>query len=297
MRAFIVLVSVLATTQALGDWKEGLSVRFGLNPLGFGSSYFINVPRTVAQAKNSRWVLTPRPAGPMPSLVLYCPSQNDRSLCALFDNQNNVAGLQIALPIADFQDAVMDWKTQGFTQWTPPANSNGIVKSYWTIQQYFVSEASLEDNVTNREENTRLLNQNAVWVTGFDGKLLRVSANGADIDNTASSGFTKQACVVLMGRHYYYNMTAQTECTSRGILPWFPLVHSGELIGMGFLLFGKLNEKALVKDYFEKPDRSAVQMIVPDGPTCLYELAENPGLVTMHTYYINTPWLINCINQ
>ncbi|CAH2980697.1 unnamed protein product [Chilo suppressalis] len=283
-----------------GAWKGGLKVRFGMNVIGYGRSYFMSVPRTIAEAKNARWVQQPRPDGPMPELVLYCPSQNDRVLCALFDDTAYVAGLQVALDEAKMTDAPFDWKVQGFTRWTPPPNTQGVVETYQTIQQYFIDEVELAktpaERITARNAD-KTIQFNGVWVTGFNGERMRISDRTEDIANTAVSHFTKQACIPLMGRHYYYNMTASTACTADSLFPWFPLVHSGELIGMGFIVFGKLEEKAIIRDYFERPPVTAVKVIVPDGPECLYEMARDPAMITMHSYYINTPWLVDCLLQ
>ncbi|XP_028176483.1 uncharacterized protein LOC114364502 [Ostrinia furnacalis] len=302
MDKLIVLAACIAAASALGSWKSGLSVRFGVGLFGWGSSYFIHVPQTVADAKNSRWLETPRPDGPLSSLIMMCPSQNDVVLCALYDDNGDVAGLQIALPTDSYTGAVLDWATQGYTYWTAPANSNGQVRNYWTLQQYFVSEATLKKSKEERRASRvagRVLQENAVWVTGFNGDLMRISGNANEVTDTATTHFTKQACIILMGRHYYYNMTTATQCRSDTLLPWFPLLDVGtdQLIGMGFTSFGQLPANALVKDYFERPNVSNVKLIVPDGPECLFELADSPGLTTMHIYYVDSPWLINCINN
>ncbi|XP_063831506.1 uncharacterized protein LOC135080723 [Ostrinia nubilalis] len=303
MIKLVVLAACIAAASALGPWKSGLSVRFGVGLIGWGSSYFIHVPQTVSDAKNSRWVETARPDGPLSSLVMLCPSRNDVVLCALYDDNDDVAGLQIALPTDSYTDAVLDWETQGFRSWTAPANSNGVVRTYWTIQQYFVSEATLmkskEERRASRSLSRGVLQENAVWVTGFNGDLMRISGNANEVTDTANTLFTEQACVILMGRHYYYNMSTTTECSSSTLLPWFPLLDMGtdQLIGTGLMSFGKLPASALVKDYFERPTESNVKMIVPNGPNCIYQLAANTGLVTMHIYYVDSPWLINCINN
>ncbi|KAL4716723.1 hypothetical protein ACJJTC_004842 [Scirpophaga incertulas] len=279
--------------------KNISKVRFDINPIGFGRTSFISLPRTVSEAKNARWVKTPRPDGPLPSLDLYCPSASDRLVCTLYDDTHYIAGLQIALPTHLYTDYIMDWETLGYTLWTPPV-ANGHPSSYWTLQMYYVNEATLEKSVEERlayRNKDKTLQEANVWVTGFHKERVAISVDGNKIADSPNSLFTKQACIVLMGRHYYYNMTTLTQCDAESILPWFPLVHSGELIGVGFLSFGKLSPKSIVRDYFERPTRANVEMIIPNGPQCLYELAENPGVVTMHTYFVDAPWLINCIGQ
>ncbi|KAL0819864.1 hypothetical protein ABMA28_007886 [Loxostege sticticalis] len=279
------------------------TVRFEVGLFGAGRTFFITIPRTVASAKNSRWVETPRPSGPMPSLVMYCPSQNDVVTCALFDDTNNIAGLQIALPEDTWINPPFDMATQGFTRWTAPANTNGATRTYWTMQQYYVSEETLkkskEERMAMASRVEGVLRERAVWLTGFNGELMKVSGYASELTDTAKTHFTEQACVPLMGRHYYYNMTADTECTSEGILPWFPMIDRGtdQLIATGFMTFGQLPAANLVKDYFERPTRSDVEMIVPNGPQCLYDLTQNVGTITMHIYYVDSPFLINCFNN
>ncbi|KAL0869331.1 hypothetical protein ABMA27_007589 [Loxostege sticticalis] len=302
MKILILFAACLAAASAWGDWKEGLSVRFSASIIGAGRSFFISIPRTVATAKNSRWVETDRPSGPHPSLVMYCPSKNDVVVCALFDDNNNIAGLQIALPEDLWTGAVFDKATQGFTYWTAPANSHGARRNYWTIQQYFVSGESLSKTKEERmaaHVEGRVLQEKAVWVTAFNGELMKLSGIASEVTDTNSTLFTEQACIPLMGRHYFYNMTAETQCTSETILPWFPMVdrRTDQLIASGFMTFGKIPAENLVKNYFERPPRLQVELIVPDGPDCLYELTENYGGITMHIYYVDSPFLINCINN
>lgn len=60
-----------------------------------GVDFFINLPKSVAEAESEAWVLTERPPGPLPSLFMYCFP--DRVVCALFDDTNYIAGLQISV--------------------------------------------------------------------------------------------------------------------------------------------------------------------------------------------------------
>ncbi|KAM3962448.1 uncharacterized protein ACR2FA_003348 [Aphomia sociella] len=292
MKAFSLLIVLFFVTQSWGAWSGGLRVRFDVG-LFIGKNFFINVPRTVSEALNQRWVSYERPERRLSSLQMYCPG--NRVLCALYDDNGNVCGLQIGIPKANFTDSIWNWDVQGFTSWTPPANSDGSVTSYWTIQQYFVNEEILalsQEERLARYDASKPLPYGALWVTGFNGELMKISGNEKDIAETL---FTQQACIPWMGRHYYYNMSATTSCDSEYMLPWFPLVDSKELVGTGFVVAGKLPAESLQKDYFERPPQTAVKVIVPRGPKCLYEIAVNPGLLTMHIYYVNAPWLINCV--
>ncbi|XP_041969158.1 uncharacterized protein LOC121726008 [Aricia agestis] len=292
MKQFIVLLSIIAVSAAA--WEPGLRIKFnvGLRP---GTDFFFDVPKTVDAAISEGWSLTQRiNTAPYPSLVLYCPA--DRDLCAYFDDLGYIAGLQIALAQDEFTDAIFDWETQGFTEWVP-ATPTGEIKKYWTIQQYFVSEAYLLQSAADREAMRKegvLLQEDAVWVTGINRAIDRISTSRTDIENSV---YTRQACLPWMGRHFYYNMSAETTCTASTMYPWFPLVHSGQLIATGFVVFGKLPIIEGQRDWFERPPRLAVQVIVPRGPQCLYDLVDSVGLLTMHIYYVENPWTIGCLLQ
>lgn len=70
------------------------SVRFDVG-LGIGSSFFIPIARTVDEVVSEGWTVTPRPSSRLPSLVMYCAP--DRMMCALYDQDGIIAGLQIAV--------------------------------------------------------------------------------------------------------------------------------------------------------------------------------------------------------
>ncbi|CAG4931194.1 unnamed protein product [Parnassius apollo] len=277
-----------------GKLKSGLRVKFsvGIRP---GIDFFFPLPRTVYDAKCEGWTLTERPSGHMPSLVMYCPGE--RIVCTMFDQDENIAGLQIAVPKDEITDSTLDWPTQGWTKWTTTTTS-GETTTFWTIQQYFVSKDTLktikEERFTVLERARDVLRENAVWVTAFNGELVKISKNAADIK---TSIFTRQACIPGMGRHYFYNMTSETPCTSSTLFPWFAIVHSGELVATGLIAQGKLPVKSDQRDWFERPHKLVVKTIVPDGPQCLYDLVEKHGAVTMHIYYVERPWFIGCLRN
>lgn len=64
----------------------------------------------------------------------------------------------------------------------------------------------------------------------------------------------------IPGLHYYYDMSADTECTAKSILPWFPMYDAGELVGVGFMTFGSMNTKKGDREWFEHPSKNAVQV-------------------------------------
>lgn len=55
-------------------------------------------------------------------------------------------------------------------------------------------------------------------------------------------------------------MSKTTQCTGETLFPWFPLMDSDQLIGLGFMTFGKYTVDSNVQDLFEHPDESAVKV-------------------------------------
>ena len=66
---------------------------------------------------------------------------------------------------------------------------------------------------------------------------------------------------MYLGRHYYYNMTANLPCAADTLYPWFPLVHTQEMMGTGLIIYGALPVKSGVRNWFERPPRLAVQVL------------------------------------
>ncbi|XP_045502834.1 uncharacterized protein LOC123699840 [Colias croceus] len=293
MKWSLLAIVILASAAPLCDalrLSRGLRVKFNVGT-GIGTDFFFVVPQTTANAIRDGWSITARADSTRPNLVLYCPP--DRVLCGFFTRSGQIAGLQIALAKDEFSDAVFDWETQGYTEWNPTPVAGETRKSFWTTQVFFVSETSskLNEDIAP-SSNIDVLGEDAIWVSGFNKEMVEIPADAKKFENSI---FTKQSCIQWMGLHYYYNMTKETECTSDGIFPWFPLVNSGKLEGVGFLTVGKLQLIDGRRDWFERPDESVVRMIVPEGPECLYNLAGTVGVVTMHIYFTDEPYLIECI--
>uniref|UniRef100_A0A2A4J3P8 Uncharacterized protein n=1 Tax=Heliothis virescens TaxID=7102 RepID=A0A2A4J3P8_HELVI len=288
----------LVAAPALAAYKANLRVRFDLNPLAFGSSSFVELPLTVWQAVAKGWTQKTGPTVPSgyEALVLYGPA-DDNTVNLYYDDNDWVAGFQIGLDKEQISDAVFDFEIQGFTSWTTTL-SNGTSRDYWTITTYFFTPDYLTTDATTRNSsrNTETLIQGgSMAVNGYNGDLYTISADPTVIANTSVSGFTEQACMIWMGHHYYYNMTTSTECVQGNMFPWFPLAYNGVVTGIGFNFFGKYAPRPDNFNYFENPASAAVKLIVPRGPTCLYDLADDPSILTMHIYFIETPRTALCV--
>uniref|UniRef100_A0A2A4J3W2 Peptidase S1 domain-containing protein n=1 Tax=Heliothis virescens TaxID=7102 RepID=A0A2A4J3W2_HELVI len=284
----VALLCLVATASAF--------VRFDLTLFGIGTSAFIELPQSGVKAVAAGWVQKERPSAPegYAGLVMWCP-KDDYTVCVLIDDTDYIAGLQVALNIEQFSHNVYDWTAQGFTYWT--TEMDGTVKNYWTTQQYYVSTEYLQRDpaarVAARDPNL-LLQDDAIYVSGFNGVPYKISTNVSDIIEDGSD-FKKQACIPWMGQHYYYKMDESLGCDAGSMFPWFPLIDSNQLIGVGLLTFGKHSVPEGNRDWFETPARSAVETIVPRGPQCLYDQVDTAGVVTMHTYFIKRPYGVTCI--
>ncbi|KAJ8713864.1 hypothetical protein PYW08_007484 [Mythimna loreyi] len=292
----LALLCAAVVTVLAGPWQGGLSVRFDLTLLGIGTTAFIELPLSVASAAEKGWKQQRRdnlPEG-YEKLSIFCP-KDDYTVCVFFDDTAYIAGLQVAINEEDIADGIFDWSVQGFSRWTTTMDDKTL--NLWTTQQYFISPETLATDpairVAQRNPNL-MLQDHTILVSGFNGELYRISTNVSAITGS-NSDFTKQACIPWMGEHYYYKMKAELECKADTLFPWFPLVYSEQLIGIGMVTFGKHTVKDGAIDWFEKPGRTAVQVIVPRGPQCLYELADSPGLITMHTYFIKHPYEVTCV--
>ncbi|CAH0594072.1 unnamed protein product [Chrysodeixis includens] len=285
-------VLCLLAACAYGAWSPNIKVRWNLS---LGNDAFVKMPRDKAEITKDNWVKKDRPAGPagLESLELWCPVK-DYSFCTLLDDTGYAAGIQVGVAKSRVKEIKYDPATTGFTTWT--TTLNGATVEYYTIQLYFISADILKTSKESRlaaRKADRMLQYDNIWMTGYNGKLFALPLD-TSLLGTNKSDFTKQACVPWMGTHYYYKMSKDTTCAADTLFPWFPLVDSNQVIGLGFMSFMKYEVDKNVTDYFEHPDENAVKMIVENGPQCLYDLARDFGVLTMHVYLIESPRQIGC---
>ncbi|KAJ8716511.1 hypothetical protein PYW07_003138 [Mythimna separata] len=286
------LLALLSTlvVSTLGWHAPGLKVRFDFTCVGIGMKAFIELPQNITAAAASGWVQVTSPDGPegLESLKLWCP-RTEYTVCLYFDDEGYVAGTQVALPLGSLSNAELG---EGFKAWT--AVIDDTTKNYYTLQQYYVSKETLARSATSKaaRNSSLLLQEDSLWVSGIDGELFEISTKASDITD-GNSLFTKQQCIPGMGHHYYYNMTTSSECIDELMFPWFPLIDQDQLIGIGFNVFGHHTPGST--NSFEDSGVTAVRYTVPNGPECLYEMADRVGQVTMHTYFIDNPYSVFCM--
>ncbi|XP_045502843.1 uncharacterized protein LOC123699848 isoform X1 [Colias croceus] len=284
------LILLAAATVASGIQYNGLRVKFGWSDALANKEYFFNIPRTTMQAESEGWRRIERPPGPLPELRLYCST--DRYVCPLFDAAGFVAGLQIALPVDEFESPAMKPEKR-FIKWRAPATETEPARDYWTATQYYVSEESLKAGAGPQVENGATLQDGGVWVSDLEGQLIRIPSTEGELNTTL---FKKQNCIPNMGTHYHWNMTRDTSCDD--LLPWFALTTNGDLVGVGFQFFGSLSEQPNKREWFEKykgRDPAAFQMVVPFAPDCYLDNASKYDGIGLHIYFIDDPWNIRCL--
>lgn len=284
-----VLIVHVLFTLAYGLQYDGLRAKFGWSNALEDVEYFFKIPRTIKEAEADGWRRTERPPGPLPELRMYCPP--GRNVCPLYDTAGFVSGLQVGFPVEEFVSPVVK-PEKLFVKWHAPAADGEPAKDFYTSTQFYVSEESLKAGAGPTIENGATLQDGGVWVKGPDGHLMRIPTTEAELNSTK---YKKQNCIPNMGTHYYYNMTRQMACED--FFPWFALVTQGDLIGTGFQVIGKLNNKSQKhRNWFEdfsNPEKS-IQTSMPLAPDCMADWMSKYGLISLHIYFTKTPWEIKC---
>ncbi|XP_075982768.1 uncharacterized protein LOC142981004 [Anticarsia gemmatalis] len=285
-------VLCLVAAPAFGLWEKGFKVRYDNDPEAIGTTSYMDMPITRSEASDKGWeVVTPPelPSG-YDKLVLLC-LEKDYSLCLLYDDNGYIAGLQLAMIPEKLAGAVFDWAVSGFIPWTV-SDDDGTVE-YQAIHQFYVSAETLASDSSVRlaaRDDTVLL-QDQLYVKGFNGDLYNISTNIDEL--SASSDFVKLTCIPGMGNHYYHKMSSP-ECRADTILVWFGLEYEDQLVGVGFMLPGNYTTDAGKLAPFEHPDRATVKLLSPAGPACMWDYGDNPGMTTMHTYFVKDADKITC---
>ncbi|CAG9137346.1 unnamed protein product [Plutella xylostella] len=203
---FLALTGVSAQ---IGLLKTALRVKWGI-PL-VDKEFFIDIPREEADIKKEGWAQVDRPDTHLPSLKLYCPD-GDYTVCTMYDDTGFIAGIQVAMQVNKLKKNPTPMDRLGFLKWTAP---DGF--EYWTNQQYFISEESLNksavERIAARSEDT--LQEGAVWVRDLDGSLLRVASTQSGIQQQGV--FEKQACIVSMAQWSGWRPALKTRCRRRRV--------------------------------------------------------------------------------
>ncbi|KAJ2942055.1 hypothetical protein O0L34_g10973 [Tuta absoluta] len=286
---FLVL-SALAVALGAHNYNA-LRVKYGFSGAGGADvDYFYTIPRTAREAEVAGWKQFIKPYdSKINGLFMYC--LNNLEICSLYNQKGFVTGLQISIP-QDKIELVPNMAELKMKPWQAPAAFGEPAKLYWTLPIVFASEESLKTGALPTIENGQILQDGGVWVHGLNNiDMIKMPTSEAELQKTA---FKKQNCVPAQGTHYQYNLTPNMKCED--FLPFFGLVHDGQLIGSGFLFFGKFTKNQTNRAWFENPTpaRETTIWAQPLAPQCFYDWAEKYHQIAVHIYYIEDPWNIKC---
>lgn len=85
-------------------------------------------------------------------------------------------------------------------------------------------------------------------------------------------------------------MTPNLKCED--FQPFFILAKDGDMIGMGWQFFGRT--QYVDYNWYDDIDGRAVKATVPLGPDCLPNGADKYGVISIHMFFVETPWNIKC---
>ncbi|KAJ8724091.1 hypothetical protein PYW07_008071 [Mythimna separata] len=269
----LVLLALVAVATANDPWKEDISYFF--DPI----NGFRFLPRTIELAEKKDYINVENidTTSGFANLTLWVKRGEWCYLVGLlYDENKQIAGIQINHPV-EYLNSYYNMTAQGFKLWTHLDVTYAYTRFYW------VSEDS-ETRVKSYNPS-KVLQSDYLSVANLDGGFDKIATDSRNLDSV----WTKQACIILMGQHYYYQMTPSLTC-DKPFYQWFPLTDekTNQLIGLGFMYLGKSECKT------ELPSKAAVEMIVPTGPKCLYDLVGKYGASTLHFYFVDRPRLISC---
>ncbi|KAI5631144.1 hypothetical protein NE865_16148 [Phthorimaea operculella] len=285
----VLFLVLSALAVAHGFEYDGLRVKFGALGLLADWQYFYDIPRTIKEAEDAGWTEFPKPEGQyLPELKMYCLS--NLLVCPFYHEEGFVAGIHLSVPVDEFK-SISNWTEAKLTKWQAPEAFDEPAKEYWSLPQFFVTKESLEAGAYPKAENGSTLQDKGVWVYDNNKELLNIPLTEAEINTTTA--YTKCNCIEKMGSHYYYTMTPDLKCED--FMPWFAVVTDGKLVGSGFQFYGKLTDHHN-RVWWEdpKPYRQIVHDAISTGPQCLYDIADEYGLISLHVYYVDKPWSIKC---
>jgi len=213
----------------------------------------------------------------------------DSALSLLFDVNGVIAGVQAWFP----QDEILNNTENKVRYYKVPMYQNVTVenKKYFVLTAYFVDPSIIceggrsESALTTEGTGTGLWFQNGA--TPAD--LLFVPKNRTE---AIAEGWTKNACFPGMGSHNFYEVEKYEETGCLETQAAFILYSkAGDMMGFGFHIQGVAQSER----WTEYPPNLAISAILgAPVPQCVLTQNDLVGTTTMHVYFVNNPWLINC---
>ncbi|KAF6211360.1 hypothetical protein GE061_011872 [Apolygus lucorum] len=284
---FVFLLGAVCVHQnsallGIGDkWPlNSLKAKYSLNPF---SGYF-NLPKTLKENKKEYVQIDEATANLGVPATLWC-RPNDPRVCLIFDKKGNNIGTQISFLDQDTKDVKgYDYSVQNTYERTNIFNISAN-----SLRVYYTNPEKLTE--AGRTSTKEVIDDVYVKLKGVWEVLPR-----EDPKVGQSGNFYRQSCFPQMGQHYFYKMTAKINDCSDAV-SFFGIYHNGGLIGWGIATYGKPSVAKGGRDWYETVPLLGVKMIMPDRPSCVDDLVNQNGLYSMHTYFVDTPYLIGCLFQ
>ncbi|XP_057302199.1 uncharacterized protein LOC130636478 isoform X2 [Hydractinia symbiolongicarpus] len=195
----------------------------------------------------------------------------DRATLLLFDVHGHIAGIQMEISAAN--------KIDQFNRFPP-----FIVGK--TGARYLTAYFTDPQNICNKKirRNTRMVGDRLMILnsnkTMPDGSLINVPLKESWMYGTL---WNKGGCVPAMGRHYFFNMTANMNCSD--FVPLFLLYNKGVLNGFGWTMGGHINSPTGRLEY--APNALLRKFFQPgiEWPLCLDDRSvSQPSVSSQHIY-------------
>jgi len=192
---------------------------------------------------------------------------SDLSAMLLFNAYGQVSGIQ-----AGTRNQPLVSMTEPNGPWHQERMANGTI--FWTVTMYFRDPSTI-CSTTAPKSSLPI------------GDRITLASSGSYISFPMTETQAKQTpiwvegkCFATMGKHYWYNLTATTDCNY--LYPVFLLYNGGNLDSFGWVI-GKLPEESGPR--WEHPYGNQLKMFLPENvyPPCLFE----PGLV-LSTQHISS---------
>jgi len=274
--AAVVLVGLIAVTSSARKWEK-LSTTFGV---------YRSTPMTEAEAIQAGWnkVSSCADGGKFAGNRYIEPFGH--SFLIIYDEAGYIAGTQTMARTLYIDADLVDFSAHPAYQ----LDFLGDWEAYFATA-YFVDPAIICSGGRTAEEfeiqgvGDRL----AIQVGETAEMVYTIPMTESEVDTEM---WFVHKCLAGMGRHIIgYNYQPDQDCDS--VMPVQILYHQGELSG-----FVWQHQADLPQDpntaYWEKPSKLALTAIVTDPPQCLLDHISEPGLSTLHHYFLNNPWNAIC---
>lgn len=195
----------------------------------------------------------------------------DRGTLLIYDVRGYIAGIQMEIPAAN--------KIDQFNRF-PPFVVGKTGARYLTA--YFTDPQNICNKKVRRDprmvgDRLLILNSNK---TMPDGSLINIPLKESWTYGTL---WNKGGCVPAMGRHYFFNMTADMNCSD--FVPMFLLYNKGVLNGFGWTMGGHITSSTGRLEY--APNALLRKFFEPgiEWPVCLSDRSvSQPTVSSQHVY-------------